>query len=185
MQNRASHLHGYKGTGGFGGRGCDACSSLTESLRPLLPRCDRVREEPGPGGWQGARESLSDSAGRRSYEKVGSRTPKLDALVEDPLSRRLTCSMYSMYSMFSGDGNKQSISPAVQPCGETCSADARTAGEGERDRFRFKVRLSTTCTFGGRSIFPFSKLNLYGSPELAFILSAMSLRLRTSSSNRG
>ena len=156
MQGRAPHSHGYRGTGGFGERGCGACSLPTESLRPLLPRRDRVREEPGPGGWQGARERLSVSAGRRSCESGGSRTPKLDVPAEDPPSRAL----YSMNAMFSEDGYKQSASLGAQARGDTCRADEKVAGEGERPRFRFDGRLSTTCTSGGSSILPFWWLKL-------------------------
>lgn len=171
------HFHGYRGTGGFGERGCGACSLLTESLRPLLPRCDRVREEPGPGGWQGARDCLSDCSGRRSYEEGGSCKPKLDVPAEDPPFRRFAFSLNSINSMFSADGNKQSASLVAQRRRDTCCTDEEGAGEGERSRFRFEVRLPTTCTPGGSSILPFSKLNLYGSPVSAAILCAMFLRL--------
>jgi hypothetical protein len=159
MQNCASHVHGYSGTGGFGGRGCDSCAPAIESLRALLTCGVRFREDLGPGGEQRARERLSDCTAIRSPEEDGSRAPRLGVCIEEPPLCRL---IYSMYSVFSFDGTMQFVPSGAQGHGVSCCHVAGAAGEDERSRFRFKGRrLSATCTSAaGSSIFPFSRLNL-------------------------
>ena len=133
VQSCASHFHGYKGTGGFGGRGCGACVRLVESLRSSLWRGVRYREDPGPGGEQGARERLSGSAADRSCEADGRRTSELDVPLERRRSSRFMRFMYFMYSRFSSDGHMQCVSYGKECSGCTCRADEKAAGDEKRE----------------------------------------------------
>jgi len=131
-----------------------------ESVRLLLPRCARVCEDPGPGGVQRARGSISGCTAHFPCESDGSFTSK-PGLPFREYSFAPGLDLTS--STNSGVTNLSSVSMGCQFACDFGLNGRENIREGEAERLRFKFLLAVGGTAGTpivRSMVPFLMLNL-------------------------